>query len=105
MAKKILKEGQTKFKTTCEECGTLFSYELEDVRGRGCNRTVSCPSCGASCIHVGAAPFVPLPRPLPRDPYPQPCDPYTPWPRRRPWATWEVTGRDIVRHRSGLAMS
>jgi uncharacterized Zn finger protein len=46
MAKKVIREGQKKFKTTCQECGTFFSYELEDVRGHGGARSVDCPVCG-----------------------------------------------------------
>lgn len=55
MTKRILEEGSTTFHARCTECGTHFSYELEDV---GHNYMlggdwVSCPKCHRGCRHYG----------------------------------------------------
>lgn len=61
MAKKILTPAPKSYTATCGECGTKFSYELEDVRNNYNNnygvglprKFVTCPgeNCAAMCIH------------------------------------------------------
>jgi hypothetical protein len=53
MAKKIIKSGSTTHRSTCDECGAVFTYEREDVcinyvRG---GEWVSCPSCCNQILH------------------------------------------------------
>jgi len=55
MAKKIIERGSTTFRASCNECGTRFTYEPEDVHRdyvRGGEWT-SCPHCGGAYRHFG----------------------------------------------------
>jgi DNA-directed RNA polymerase subunit RPC12/RpoP len=57
MAIKIIKEGVDKFRATCGNCGTTFSYEMEDVHTNYLKggEQVSCPHCGHSHRHYGVS--------------------------------------------------
>lgn len=50
MAKRIIEEAPSEYKTTCSKCGTRFAYTLEDVRGYF-GMKVNCPKCGDECFH------------------------------------------------------
>lgn len=52
--KKIIREGVTKYRASCEECAAVFTYEREDVQHVRGGEWVSCPSCGHACRHLGA---------------------------------------------------
>jgi predicted Zn finger-like uncharacterized protein len=54
--KNIIAKGINKYRGTCPECGTIFTYEREDVHHdyvHGGER-VSCPHCAHSIRHFGA---------------------------------------------------
>lgn len=44
--KTILEKGYYLFKTKCENCGCVFTYERINI-GIG----VDCPDCGHYCVH------------------------------------------------------
>lgn len=44
--RKIVNKGHDQFKTSCKNCGCIFTYELIDI-GFG----VTCPHCGYQCEH------------------------------------------------------
>ena len=47
----IIKKGPEKFITTCQKCGTKFSYELEDLWSILLSPYLCCPVCGEHCYH------------------------------------------------------
>ena len=50
--KKIIEEGKKEFVTTCNICGTKFSYELNDIMNFGdIHPYVKCPVCTETCYH------------------------------------------------------
>jgi len=55
--KKIVRQGTDTYRATCHECGTVFTYERDDVHHnyvRG-GEWVSCPHCGHQLMHHGAS--------------------------------------------------
>ena len=57
MATKIIKPGTDTYRTTCLECGAVFTYERGDVHHNFAHYSdnVACPHCGTSCRHFGVA--------------------------------------------------
>lgn len=55
MATKIISKGTDTYNATCLECGTVFTYEREDVHacGGGGGEYVPCPHCGERHRHTG----------------------------------------------------
>jgi len=55
--KEIIRDGASKYRATCHECGAVFTYQREDVRHNYVKggEWVGCPSCGHDCHHFGAS--------------------------------------------------
>ena len=47
----IIERGPEKFITTCQKCGTKFSYELKDLWNNLLTPHVKCPVCEEVCYH------------------------------------------------------
>lgn len=50
----IVRQPPKTFDATCRKCGTVFTYELSDVRhfyGIAYGDGVNCPTCGEKCAH------------------------------------------------------
>ena len=71
--KKIIKHGNTHFKTTCPYCGCEFEYDSEDLEERNCwsltsnsllngYKIVKCPDCGAEIYHSSSTDFPQYPK-------------------------------------------
>lgn len=73
--KKILYKPE-EYVVTCPECGTKFSYNLEDVEGVCSYRWVSCPTCEHQIPHSPNKHIINLPNEVPAIPCsnPNPCD-------------------------------
>jgi hypothetical protein len=54
--KEIIAKGTDRYRASCSECGTVFTYEREDVHHNYVlgGDWVSCPHCGHSHRHFGA---------------------------------------------------
>ena len=53
--KEIIKPGEDRFITKCDNCGCEFAYELEDIE----DDEVECPYCHEAVIHELPKPELP----------------------------------------------